>query len=218
MLCAACGSVQRGPGPAAAEGAVFEEPLVDVLEVIPDAQLDIRYATEKNFVNEAVYPVARCLLRRSVALRLRRVAESLHDQGYRLLLWDCYRPFSVQERLWAIEPDERFVARPVRVGGRPAEGSKHNRGAAVDVSLVTADGHAVEMPTAHDDFSDRAVPGHPSWTPLAAEHAKALDDAMRAQGFSQLATEWWHYDAEGWERFSLLDVPLATSAFGDDTR
>ena len=195
-----------------------DEALVDVLEVIPDAVLEIRYATADNFVKEAVYPVARCLLRRSVAVRLRRVAERLADGGYRLKLWDCYRPFSVQKRLWALQPNEDFVARPREENGRPVDGSKHNRGAAVDVTLIGADGHEVEMPTAHDDFSDRARPGDPSWSEAAKHNAAILDEAMRSQGFAQLPSEWWHYDAPGWESYSLLDVSLEGSAFGDDTR
>jgi D-alanyl-D-alanine dipeptidase len=195
-----------------------EEALVDVLEVIPDAVLEIRYATADNFVKEAVYPVARCLLRRSVAVRLRRVAERLADGGYRLKLWDCYRPFSVQKRLWALEPNEDFVIRPREENGRAVDGSKHNRGAAVDVTLIGADGHEVEMPTAHDDFSERARPGDASWSEAAKHNAAILDEAMRSQGFAQLPTEWWHYDAPGWEAYSLLDVSLADSAFGDDTR
>jgi D-alanyl-D-alanine dipeptidase len=190
------------PSPRPASGE-----LVDVAVLAPTIRLDLRYATRDNFTGVAVYPAARCLLRRDAAERLARVQRALRAEGLGLMVWDCYRPFSVQERFWALVPDERYVARPVRRDGRPVEGSKHNRGAAVDVTLVDAAGRPLPMPTGFDDFSERAHRGAPA-APAARANASRLEAAMAAEGFEPLATEWWHFDAPGWRSDPLLDVPL----------
>ena len=167
----------------------------------------MRYATARNFVGEPVYPVARCLLRRAVAERLVEASAAVRARGFRLKLWDCYRPFSVQEAFWARVPDPRYVARPVREDGVPRRGSKHNRGAAVDLTLIAADGSALELPTDHDDFSPRAHRDG-AWSPAARRHAEVLDRAMTGAGFTGIETEWWHYDGPGWKRYPLSDEPL----------
>lgn len=155
-----------------------------------------------------VYPVARCLLRKPVAAALARVQGRLAARGVGLAVWDCYRPFTVQRRFWALVPDERWVARPVMRDGVPVDGSRHNRGAAVDVTLVDAVGRALEMPTGFDDFSGSAQRDANTWTPVARRHATLLEQAMVAEGFAPLPTEWWHYDGPEWRRYGLLDVPL----------
>ena len=182
--------------------------LVDLAAVDPTIRIDLRYATTDNFTGAAVYPVARCLLRRDAADRLARVQRRLRADGYGLLVWDCYRPLSVQERFWTLVPDERYVARPARRDGRPVAGSKHNRGAAVDVTLVDASGAPLPMPTGFDDFSERAHRGAPGVKPVARANAARLESAMTAEGFEPLPTEWWHFDAPGWQAYELLDVPL----------
>ena len=136
--------------------------LVDVATLDPTIRFDLRYAGPDNFTGVAVYPAARCLLRRDAADRLVRVQRRLRNDGLGLLVWDCYRPFTVQERFWALVPDARYVARPERRDGRPVSGSKHNRGAAVDVTLVDAAGRPLPMPTGFDDFSARAHRGAPA--------------------------------------------------------
>ena len=200
MLAAAC--ALHGPHPPTGD-------LVDLAAVDPTIRIDIRYATTGNFTGVAVYPVARCLLRRDAAERLARVQRRLRADGLGLLVWDCYRPFAVQERFWALVPDERYVARPERRDGRPVAGSKHNRGAAVDVTLVDAAGAALAMPTGFDDFSERAHRGAPGVPPEARANAERLEAAMVSEGFEPLPTEWWHFDAPGWRTHELLDVPLA---------
>jgi len=102
---------------------------VDVTAVIPDAVIDMRYATAGNFAKQKVYPVAVCKLRRAVATRLAKAAAALRKEKRRMLIWDCYRPTSVQEVFWKLVPDERYVA-------NPKQGSRHSRGAAVDLGLV----------------------------------------------------------------------------------
>ena len=105
-------------------------------------------------------------------------------------------------------PDERYVARPLRRDGRPVAGSQHNRGAAVDVTLVDASGRPLPMPTGFDDFSARAHRGAPGIPPAAQANAARLEAAMTAEGFEPFPTEWWHFDAPGWQGYELLDVPL----------
>ena len=199
ILATACAA--RAPRPPAPD-------LVDITTVDPTIRLDLRYATRDNFIGVAVYPAARCLLRRDAAERLARVQHRLQADGLGLLVWDCYRPLAVQERFWALVPDERYVARPQRENGRPLAGSKHNRGAAVDVTLVDATGRPLEMPTGFDDFSERAHRGAANVKPAARANAARLESAMTAEGFQPLPTEWWHFDAPGWQGYELLDVPL----------
>ncbi|MBZ0238690.1 MAG: D-alanyl-D-alanine carboxypeptidase family protein, partial [Deltaproteobacteria bacterium] len=110
---------------------------VDVSVRIPDAVIDMRYATADNFTGTVLYPVARCLVRAEVAERLAAAADTLRAQGHRLVFWDCYRPASIQRELWRRVPDRRYVAEPTFDDtGTPVGGSKHSRGAAVDVSLA----------------------------------------------------------------------------------
>ena len=173
---------------------------VDVTTVIPDAVLDLKYATEDNFTKHVVYPKAACKLRRSVAARLANAARRLRKQGRRLLIWDCYRPTSVQEEFWKLVPDERYVA-------NPKKGSRHSRGAAVDLGLVDTDGKPVVLPTTFDEFSEAAHRDHALKGDAGAE-ARRLEKAMKAAGFVGMPTEWWHFDAADAEKFSLANDPL----------
>lgn len=173
---------------------------VDVAAVIPDAVIDMRYATADNFTGEVVYPVAHCKLRRSVAKRLAKAATALRAQKRRLLIWDCYRPTSVQETFWKLVPDERYVA-------DPKKGSRHSRGAAVDVGLVTEDGSAVTLPTKFDDFSEAAHRAKALKGDSGAE-ARRLERAMTKAGFVGMPTEWWHFDAPDASQFPLANDSL----------
>jgi len=173
---------------------------VDVTTVIPDAVIDIRYATADNFTGKKLYPVARCKLRRAVATRLARVAKVLRKQDRRLLIWDCYRPRSIQDQLWKLVPDERYVA-------NPKKGSRHNRGAAVDVALVDREGKPVTLPTKFDEFSEAAHRDKALVGDSGAE-ARRLDAAMKREGFVGMPTEWWHFDAPDAAKYPLADDPL----------
>jgi zinc D-Ala-D-Ala dipeptidase len=175
--------------------------LVDLRRAVSGILVDLRYATSDNFLGRAVYPRAVPLLRRSAAGRLARAETYLRARGYRLVIWDAYRPLSVQRAMWRLVPDRRYVAPPSR-------GSKHNRGAAVDVTLALRDGTRVEMPTRFDDFSHRARRGWSGATAAARKHSELLETAMRHAGFQPYAGEWWHFDAPDWRRYGVLDVPL----------
>lgn len=186
--------------PAAAGGRDKPTDLVDVSTMIADAVIDMRYATKDNFTGEQLYPVARCKLRRAVATRLAKAAALLRKQDRRLLVWDCYRPRSIQSTLWKLVPDARYVA-------NPKQGSRHSRGAAVDIALVDKDGAPVALPTKFDEFTEaahrvKALKGD------AGIEARRLEAAMKKAGFVALPTEWWHFDAPDAAKFSLADEPL----------
>lgn len=192
-MLAACAHASAGPR---------EKPgdLVAVTTYVPDAVLDIRYATANNFTGEVLYPTATCKLRRAVAQRLARAAKLLRAQQRRLLVWDCYRPRSIQALLWKRVPDARYVA-------DPKKGSRHNRGAAIDVGLVDKDGAAVTLPTGFDDFTEAAHRDHALVGDRAVE-GKRLEAAMTKAGFVGMPTEWWHFDAPDASKFPLSDEPL----------
>lgn len=196
--------------PAGLPEAARSAGLVDVVERVPGLLLDVRYATTNNFVGAAVYPGPHCWLQAEVAERLAAVQADLLAQGLSLKVFDCYRPFSVQEHFWTLVADERYVGKPQRDNqGEPLEGSRHNRGAAVDVSLVDiASGEELAMPTDYDDFSERAAADYQALPPAVIANRKVLIDVMTIHGFTVLPSEWWHFDAAGWEQYPLLDIPL----------
>jgi zinc D-Ala-D-Ala dipeptidase len=176
--------------------------LVDAQAQVPGLVVELRYATADNFFQHALYPVgARCLLLRPVALRLARAAEDVARQGYRLKAWDCYRPLAVQWEMWERLPKRGYVA-------DPHTGSHHNRGAAVDVTLVLKDGTEVEMPTPFDTFTAAARQDAALAKPEVAERRALLRAAMEAAGFHINRMEWWHYEAPEAHGAPLLDVPL----------
>lgn len=175
--------------------------LVELNKVIPDVVLDIRYATTNNFVGEVLYPSARCFLVKDAALALKEVQQDLMKQGYKLKVYDGYRPLSVQKRMWEILPDSRYVA-------DPKDGSRHNRGYAVDVSLLDIDGNAVLMPTEFDEFSEKAHSYYMDIPEEAKKHRKILRDAMEKQEFTGIDTEWWHFDYKGYEGKPNLDISI----------
>ena len=125
----------------------------------------------------------------------------MRAQGLRLTVFDAYRPLSVQRLMWKAKPDRRYVADPAR-------GSAHNRGGAVDVGLLDAEGKALPMPSAFDEFGPRAAHDAPSAAPAQREHARILKAAMEAAGFASLAEEWWHYRDPASKEWPLLDIPL----------
>ncbi len=185
---------------------MLDEQLIDILSLDPTFELDIRYATDNNFTGQAVYTAdeARCLLRKPVAEALVAVHADLKEQGFRLKIFDCYRPIAVQQRLFEVVPNPDYVAEPeFDANGKPVRGSKHNRGAAVDLTLITLDGSYVDMPTDYDDFSERAHPDDPEMSEQHRANVNILANAMVKRGFTPIRTEWWHFDGPNWEAYPL---------------
>jgi len=176
--------------------------LVDLEEAIPGIGMDIRYATQNNFTGHRVYSSARAFLRRSAADSLAVVVNALHSKGYGLKVFDAYRPYAATLLFWNLIGDTRYVA-------SPETGSRHNRGCAVDVSLIDlATGLEPEMPTPFDDFSENAAPQYPDLPQAALANRQLLLEAMQSHGFTVYPSEWWHFDFKGWEDFSLLNLPF----------
>ena len=174
--------------------------LVPVTQADPNIRLDVRYATTDNFMKTRLYPAPQAWARCEVALALARVQSALEPRGIGLKVFDAYRPYSVTVAMWEPIRDPDFVA-------DPAKGSRHNRGAAIDVTLVDlASGEELPMPTPYDDFTP-AASHEASDLPLAALQNRAiLRAAMEAEGFEALSSEWWHYDYRGWEKFPLMNL------------
>lgn len=175
--------------------------LVDIRTVNPKIALDIRYATTNNFLKRKLYRSPRCILRQEVAQKLSRVQVDLEKIGLGLKVFDCYRPLSVTRLMWEVLPDPRYVANPAR-------GSRHNRGAAVDLTLVDRNGNELKMPTEFDDFTEKAGRDYRGNTSQVQANSDLLAKVMQKQGFVPLLSEWWHFDVADWQKFAILDVPF----------
>lgn len=177
--------------------------MVDIQKVNPRIKIDIRYATPDNFMKEPLYPEARCLLRREVAEKLSRVEQNLEKKGLGLKVFDGYRPLSVQKKMWARFPLEGYIA-------NPAKGSNHNRGAAVDLTLVDSNGRELPMPSAYDEFSERAHRDYTGGTSEESENRQVLQEAMQKEGFVGISTEWWHFDDKDAKQYPILDLDFSS--------
>jgi zinc D-Ala-D-Ala dipeptidase len=175
--------------------------LIDIQSINKNIALDIRYATPNNFLKKKLYAEARCVLRYGVATKLSLVQQDLAKNKLGLKVYDCYRPLSVQKEMWKLLPDERYV-------GNPAKGSRHNRGAAVDATLIDSSGKELEMPSAFDAFTPASHRDYSGGSVQSRKNRQILEDAMRKQGFTGLATEWWHFDAPEWDKYSVMDAPF----------
>jgi zinc D-Ala-D-Ala dipeptidase len=202
LLLLHCASAPAGPP---VEPGKKAADLVELTSLEPGLRLDVRYATANNFVGRPVYTEARAFLQRPAAEALVRAHRRLATDGYGLVVFDAYRPWSVTKLFWEVTPKSKkaFVA-------DPRKGSKHNRGAAADVGLYAlATGAPVPMPSDYDDFTERA---HPTFAGGTAEQRAARDllrRAMEAEGFTIEPNEWWHFNYAGWQDYPILDVPFA---------
>lgn len=175
--------------------------LVDIHTFAPTIQLDLRYATTNNFTQQKLYPHARCLLRPNVAMRLAKVQADLEAQGLGLKVYDCYRPLSVQKLMWKIVPNPDYVA-------NPKIGSRHNRGSAVDLTLIDAQGNELAMPSNFDEFSPKSHIDYQGGSSETIRNRNLLLQAMKKRGFVPLQSEWWHFDAPNWRNYELMDIPF----------
>jgi len=160
--------------------------------------LEIKYATPDNFLKEAVYSCAKCYVRGVVAKALIAANKDLMEKGYRIQFFDCYRPHSVQKKMWEIYPVPGYVA-------NPRGGSVHNRGAAIDITLTDLQGNEIDMGTPYDHFGKEA---HHSYQGLPEEvlaNRKILKETMQQHGFTIIRSEWWHYNYGGGKKFKISD-------------
>lgn len=153
-------------------------------------KLDLRYATTNNFMKQQVYDCGRCFLQADVAKAVIKAHKMLQKKGFGLKMFDCYRPRPVQFKLWAITPDERYVA-------NPNKGSMHNRGMAVDLTIVDKDGNELDMGTGFDDFTPKAHVTYTNLPKKVLENRELLTQTMEACGFRGTSTEWWHFSYKG---------------------
>lgn len=175
--------------------------LIELRTLIPDIAIDLVYATERNFTRRAIYSSNQCFLIKETAARLFRVQKKLLQKGFGLKIWDAYRPLSVQRIFWEVCPDPRYVA-------DPAIGSRHNRGAAVDLTLIDALGCELLMPTCFDDFTEKAHRNYQGAPAEVLQNRSTLQEAMEGEGFLPYPEEWWHFDDPDWQKFPILDIPF----------
>jgi D-alanyl-D-alanine dipeptidase len=180
-----------------------EARLVEIKKYIPEIALDIRYATTNNFTHQRMYAEAKAFARLPVVMALKDVEAELKTKGLGLKIYDAYRPYSVTAKFYEVTPDTNFVA-------DPRKGSKHNRGCAIDLSLIDLKtGKELDMPTGFDSFSRKAAAAYPNLPPQEIANRELLKTTMQAHGFKVIATEWWHFDFNGWTQYPLLDIPFA---------
>jgi len=185
------------------ESGRFRRPeLVELIKLDPTIKLDIRYATDNNFMSTPLYSQARAFLQRPAAQALLRAHRALRKQGYGLLIHDGYRPWFVTKMFWDATPDDKkiFVA-------DPAKGSRHNRGCAVDLTLYDLKtGETVEMPSGYDEMTKRAYADYPGGTDEQRDRRAILRRAMEKEGFKVNPEEWWHFDYKDWGKYPIMNV------------
>lgn len=184
------------------------EGLVLLKDLDPTFTIDLRYATQDNFFKTAVYTVPVCVIKFETGQKLVKAHKIVKERGYRIKVWDAYRPLNAQRILYDLFPRSSFVAKPpenpIKSDFRP----RHNNGMAVDITLIDKDGNELEMPSKFDDFTEKACPTRDNMTKEAKKNIDYLMDIMIGLGFRIHEGEWWHY-VDGVEKPSpYLDVPL----------
>ncbi len=160
---------------------------------------DVRYATTDNFTGKVLYPTDKVYLRKIVAEKLAEVNSYLKDNyNYRIKIFDGFRPISVQKLMWEIYPDNRYVA-------DPKTGSRHNRGAAVDITIIDSLGNELNMGTDYDNFTEMAHYDYQDLPDKVKNNRKLLREVMMKFGFEPLETEWWHFDYKDWKNYAIID-------------
>jgi len=196
------GQISRGQEPPKETGTFRKPELVELVKLDRTIRLDIRYATSNNFLGRPVYKQARAFMQRPAAEALARANQALRKQGYGLIIHDGYRPWSVTKAFWDATPADKkvFVA-------DPAQGSRHNRGCAVDLSLFDLKtGKVVVMPSGYDEMTERSHINYAGGTEEQRRLRDLLRAAMEAEGFVVYEPEWWHYDYKDWKEYPILNI------------
>jgi len=197
-------TVVKSARPPAELGQFRKSELAELIKMDSTIRLDVRYATSNNFLGTPLYAAGRAFLQQPAAEALVRVHRALGAKGYGLLIHDAYRPWHVTKLFWEATPaaSRIFVA-------DPSQGSKHNRGAAVDLTLFDRNtGQAVAMVGGYDEFSPRAYPDYPGGTSRQRWRRGILREAMEKEGFTVNQVEWWHFDYRDWDQYPILNVPF----------
>ena len=206
--------IGRGQGPPKEAGPFRQPELIELKKLDPTIRLDIRYATSNNFLGRPVYREARAFLQRSAAEALIRVNKALRKKGYGLVVFDGYRPWSVTKTFWDATPEDKkiFVA-------DPAQGSRHNRGCAVDLSMFhLKTRRLVAMPGEYDEMSEQSHVNYSGGTAESRRLRDMLRAAMEAEGFAVYEPEWWHYDYKDWKEYPILNISFAEIGSGKKAR
>ena len=174
--------------------------LINLAEFVPGLVLDIRYATTNNFTGEQIYNLARAYARKPVAEALKKIQDDLRKQGLGIKVFDAYRPYKATVKFYEVYRDTTYVASPYR-------GSRHNRGCALDLTVIDLKtGNELEMPTGYDSFKKEAWPSTPVKDPVIRKNRELLIGAMQKHGFKVNSSEWWHFDFVGWQQYEVLDI------------
>lgn len=174
--------------------------LIDLEQYIPSIVLDIRYATTNNFTGEKIYNLAKAYARKPVADAVKRAQIELQKQGLGIKIFDAYRPYKATVRFYEVYKDTTYVASPYK-------GSRHNRGCAIDMTLINLKtGEELKMPTGYDSFQKEAWPSTPIKDPEARKNRALIIQVMEKQGFKVNGSEWWHFDFIGWRNYEVLDI------------
>ncbi len=173
--------------------------LVDVTLFTDEFILDIRYATKHNFLDTILYPCAKCLLRYEVLKDVLKLQSEFESLGYKVILYDCYRPLSVQKIMWEKVPIVGLVA-------NPATGSRHNRGSAVDIGLTDLDGNLIDMGTDHDDLSLKGRTFYKGFSDTIFQNRMLLRTVMQKHHFIGINSEWWHFSHDCGTKYKVSDV------------
>jgi D-alanyl-D-alanine dipeptidase len=178
--------------------------MIDLHRFIPNIRLDLKYSTDQNFMHQKLYPaVATTFLRKPAAEKLKNIVNELKSRNLNLKIFDAYRPYSITEKMWGKVKDDRYAA-------DPSKGSGHNRGTAVDLTLIDATtGEELPMGTGFDNFSDTAHSDFKNLSPEILRNRDLLKTIMEKYGFKQLSTEWWHFYLPNSSSFELLDISFA---------
>lgn len=174
--------------------------LIDLERFIPGIVLDIRYATANNFTKQKIYNMAKAYARKPIAESLLKVQQELNKKGLGIKIFDAYRPYKATVKFYEVYPDTTYVASPYR-------GSRHNRGCALDITVINLKtGEELKMPTPYDSFRKEAWPSTPVADPEVRKNRALLIDVMERNGFRVNSSEWWHYDFKGYKNYEVLDI------------
>ncbi len=179
-------------------GDLADTTFVRLADYSHDFAYDMRYATENNFLKAKVYDCPECYVRTKTAKALIEVNAAFLEKGYRIKFFDCYRPNSVQHKMWKLFPNPQYVANPVK-------GSIHNKGGAVDITLVDTEGEELDMGTDFDFFGKKAHHDHMDLPKEVLDNRKLLKETMEKHGFWGIRTEWWHYNLSGGSNDRVAD-------------